>query len=86
VIGQQTGTPDSCRAVLVAAGFERQEVCVEPSASFFSADRLEHVFDSALKNPLYGISRNDVGHVNDLDDEYMKDAHPHLFEQISLLK
>lgn len=73
-IGRETGTPERCRAILAAAGFERQEVHVESTASFFSADRLEDVLESALKNPLFGISSGDISHVEDLRDEYMAKA------------
>ena len=74
VIGQDTGTPERCRTILAAAGFERQEFHVEPTATFFSADRLGDVFDSALNNPLYSMSKSDIRLVSDLREEYMVEA------------
>jgi ubiquinone/menaquinone biosynthesis C-methylase UbiE len=59
VIGGDTGTPDRCRAVLAAAGFVRPEVVEEQTGTFFSADQLEAAMESAMKNPLYGITPSD---------------------------
>lgn len=74
LIGQDTGTPERCRAILAKAGFERQEVHLEPTATFFTVDRLGDLFESVLKSPLFGISQSDRSRVNDLRDEYMAEA------------
>ena len=74
VIGKDSGTPERCRAILAAVGFERQEVHVEPTATFFSADRLGDVLEFALKSPLFGIAPSDISRLNDLRDEYMAEA------------
>ena len=75
VIGRDIGTPERCRAILAAAGFGRQEVLIEPTASFLSADRLGDVLDSALKSPLFGIAPSDISRVEEMRNEYMAEAH-----------
>lgn len=74
VISKETGTPERCRAILGATGFERQQVHIEPTATFFSADRLGDAFESALKSPIYGVSMSDVSRLNGLRAEYMVEA------------
>jgi len=71
VIGHETGTPERCRNVLMAAGFVRPEVITEPSALYLSAGQLGDVLESALKNPLFGIAPGDLPRVRALRDEYM---------------
>ena len=74
VIGRDTGTPDRCHAVLAAAGFVRPEVVEEPTCTYFSADQLEVALESAVKNPLYGITPSDSTRLSGLRDEYMAEA------------
>ncbi len=74
VVGQDTGTPERCRAVLAAAGFVRTEVVVEPTATFFSVEQLETIPEMAVKNPLYGITPSDASRLTALLDAYMTDA------------
>lgn len=72
VIGRDTGTPEKCQTILATSGFVRQEVIIEPTASFLSADQLGDVLESALKSPLFGIAPNDIRRVNDLRNEYLE--------------
>lgn len=74
VVGNDTGSPERCRSILSAAGFIQPEVLMEPSAWYFSVDRLEDVLNSALKNPLFGIAQNDLQRVTQLREEYMAAA------------
>lgn len=74
VVGQDTGTPERCRAVLAAAGFVRTEVVAEPTATFFSVEQLEAIPEMAVKNPLYGITPSDASRLSALLDAYMTDA------------
>ena len=46
----------------------------EPTATFFSADRLEAIPEMAVKNPLYGMAPSDASRLSDLRDEYITDA------------
>jgi hypothetical protein len=74
VIGGDTGTPDRWRAVVAAAGLVRPEVVEEQTGTFFAADQLEAAMESAMKNPLYGITPSDVTRLRGLRDEYMAEA------------
>lgn len=74
MIGQRTGTPERCCAVLAAAGFDEPQVVVEPTRNFFSVDHLATVLDSQVKNPLYGIAPCDAVRLTDLRDEYISEA------------
>jgi SAM-dependent methyltransferase len=73
VIGRDTGTHD-CRGVLADAGFIGPEVVAEPTGTFFSADLLEAALESAMKNPLYGITPGDATRLNGLGNEYMAEV------------
>lgn len=70
VIGQETGTPDRCRAVMRAAGYSQAQVIVEATSDYLSTQRLLDVFDSALKSPLFGIAQQDLPRVEGLREEY----------------
>ncbi len=74
VIGEDTGTPERCRAVLATAGFSRSEVIAEPTAAYFQADQLETILELAVKNPLYGIAPRDAIRLSGLRDEYIAQA------------
>jgi len=74
MVGRDTGTPERCRSVPIAAGFVRPEVVVEPTATFFSAGHLETVLESAMSNPLYGMTTSETRRLNDLRAEYMAEA------------
>jgi ubiquinone/menaquinone biosynthesis C-methylase UbiE len=74
VAGRETGTPERCREVLLAAGFIRPEVVVEPTASYFSMEQFEMAVDTAVNNPLFGITAKDASRLDDLRDEYMTKA------------
>jgi ubiquinone/menaquinone biosynthesis C-methylase UbiE len=74
VIGQDTGTPERCLSILVAVGFVRPEIVVEPTATFFTTNQLEVFRDLALKNPLYGITPSDASRMSGLRDEYIAEA------------
>ena len=73
-VGQDTGTPERCRAVLAAAGFVRAEVVAERTAAFFSVDQLEAIPEMAVKNPLYRITPGDASRLSNLLDAYISEA------------
>lgn len=74
IVGHDTGTPERCRSALKNAGFTKQEITIEPTSNYWSADYLEAVFDSALQNPLFGLTPRDRSLLTGLRDEYMQEA------------
>lgn len=73
-VGRETGSPERCRTILANAGFTRVEVAVEATISYWSVDYLEDVLNSALKNPLFGITPDDRDRLRELRGEYMAEA------------
>ncbi len=76
VTGEETGTPDRCRAVLTDAGFCNPEVDVGPSGGHFvTMEQVEKAWDGWITNPAFR-PRNpaDAERLTHLRAEYLAEA------------
>lgn len=53
VTGEETGTPDRCRAVMAAAGFTGPDVLVEASGRLVPMEQVERAWDGWVENPAF---------------------------------
>lgn len=75
VTGEETGTPDRCRAVLADAGYVDPEVLIEPSGHFVTMEQVEKAWDGWIKNPIFHPRNpDDAERLTRLRDEYLAEA------------
>ena len=74
VVGHDTGTPERCHAVLAGAGYTLVDVVGESTGKFYAANQLDTALDSAVKNPIYGITQNGAKQLSFLRREYLTEA------------
>lgn len=75
VTGEETGTPDRCRAILTDAGFVDPEVLIESSGHFVTMEQVEKAWDGWIKNPIFHPRNpDDAIRMTHLRDEYLAEA------------
>ena len=75
VTGEETGTPDRCRAVLTDAGFVDPEVLIESSGHFVTMEQVEKAWEAWIKNPIFHPrNSDDAEHLTRLRHEYLAEA------------
>ena len=80
-VGALTGTPERCRTLLEAAGYEDVEIVIDPTHHYVRPEHLANYVDTALDNPLYGIQLDDVPKLALLREEYREALRSREFQE-----